>query len=263
MKIENSVVWIVGGTSGIGEGIAELLVSKGAKVVISGRNMVNGEKIAERLGDNCCFYKADVTVVEELQAAAQAVVDEWGRMDAAVNTSAVNYFHDIFDENGELVNDDAFRKHIEVNVIGAYDFARIAAYHIKKNEPNPEEYGERGSIILTSSLAAFSTGGAHQYAYKTSKTALAGLMRALAVNLAPFGIRVNMLAPGFIKTPMTLDPISNPFFDLTKDVDIPSQLFPIKVGLPIHCAKTVVHLLENVFINKLEILVDGGSKNRL
>lgn len=263
MKIENSVIWVVGGTSGIGEGLTELLISKGAKVCISGRNTVAGEAIAQRLGENCIYAKADITVVEELKAAAQAVIDKWGRMDALINTAAYNVFHKLFDENGDLCEDDIFRRHIDVNLIGSYDVARIAAYHIKKNQPNPEAYGERGCIILTSSLSALSNGGADQFGYKTSKTAIAGLMRTLALSLGPLGIRCNTLAPGFIKTPMTLDPMANPFFDLTKDIDIPSHVFPPKVGLPIHCANAVVHLLENVFINKVELSVDAGSMSRL
>ncbi|MBR0374526.1 MAG: SDR family oxidoreductase [Mogibacterium sp.] len=258
MQIKDSVIWITGGTSGIGKGIAELMVEKGAKVVISGRNEEKGAEICEALGKNCVFIKCDVTDFEQIKAAAQAVVDRWGRMDVVCSFAGAPSVYPLFGPDGELNPNDGFRKDINVDLIGTYDTVRVAAYHIKKNEPN--EFGERGCVILCSSLAAFSGSGNYLFGYKTAKEGVKALNRCFADAFAPFGIRCNAVMPGFILSGITTNPATNLGIDSAGD--IPGQQFPTKIGKPYNIATTVAHMIENEFINRADFSVDAGHMSR-
>ena len=259
MRIENSVIWVCGGSKGIGEATAKLLVEKGAKVFITARGEADLVRVAGLLGENCAYKVCDITDIAQIKETAAAIVEKWGRIDALVHTAAIQKYDKLFDEDGELVEDDVFNELIRVNVIGSYDVARVAAYYMKNNEPSGD-FGERGCIILSGSLNALSGSaksgkGERLIGYKASKTAIQGLTVSLATNLGEFGIRVNRLLPGITLTPMTKD-------DFYPGMHIPSLSFPKCPAEPQYCAKAVIHMLENEYLNKAEIVVDGGSTGR-
>lgn len=255
MKIENSVVWITGGTSGIGLETARQLVDRGAKVLITGRNAERGKEAEKEMGDACLFYQSDVTKTDENLAAAQAAVDKWGRLDAHFANAGFPHLFKVFGDDGELTSIDPFVADIQVNLIGVFDTVRIAAYHIKKNEPG--ETGERGSIVISSSLAAkASTAGELLFGYKTAKEGVCALTRQFAANLAPYAIRVNTVCPGWIRTGMTMNDETNPGVDVNNPIAM--QLYPRELGEPSCIADTVLYLFQNEFINRAEISVDAG-----
>lgn len=258
MKIKDSIVWVTGGTSGIGEGIAEYLVERGAKVMISGRNEVKGQEIVKRLGENCVFKKCDITSMEEIQDTAKAIVDRWGRLDVLCNFAGMPTPYMLFDENGELNPNDAFRKDINVNLIASYDVARVAAYYMKNNEPG--DHGERGCIVLCSSLAAGSANGVLISGYKTAKEGVRALTRVFATCLAPYAIRCNSIMPGWVLSGMTTNPATNLGIDPSKDMK--NQVFPKEIGDPLHIAMMVGQLIENVYMNRTDINVDAGDMAR-
>lgn len=259
MNIKDSVIWITGGTSGIGKGCDEHFVALGAKVAISGRCDERGNKIVSDLGENCVYFHGDVTKSEENFSVANAIIEKWGRIDILINMAGYPHIFSIFDENGELNPIDPFIADITTDLIGTYDTTRIAAYHMKKNSPN--EIGERGCIINCGSLAAFSGDASVLYGYKTAKEGVKALARCFAPALAPFGIRVNTVHPGFIRSGITenpetnlgIPPESNPF---------PANLFPNVIGEPEHIAKICEAIIVNEYINCADFCVDAGSRSR-
>lgn len=255
MNIDGSTVWITGGTSGIGKATAKLLVEKGARVMITGRNAEKGQAAQEEIGDNCVFMKADITDTQANMHVCEQLIAKWGKLDIHFANAGFPHLFSVFDDKGELNPIDPYVADIKVNLIGAYDTARIASYHMKKNEP--DEHGERGNLIFTASLAApASNAGDALFGYKSAKEGVSGLARQFAGLLAPYGIRVNSVCPGWIKTGMTEGADTNPGIDLTKP--IPFQLFPPTVGDPKSIAQTVVYFIENEFINRAEVSVDAG-----
>lgn len=259
MKIKDSVIWITGGTSGIGKGCAEYFHALGAKVAISGRCDERGNAIVEKLGENAMYVHGDVTITEENFATADAIIAKWGRIDILINMAGSPHIYTIFDEKGELTPMDPFIADITTDLIGTYDTTRIAAYHMKKNEPN--EIGERGCIINCGSLAAYSGDASVLYGYKTAKEGVKALMRGFAPALAPLGIRVNTVHPGFIRSGITENPATNLGLP-PETVPFPGNLFPVVMGEPIHIAKMCEAIIVNEYINCADLIVDAGHRGR-
>lgn len=255
MKINGSVVWLTGGTAGIGKGVAKLLLEEGACVAITGRNKERGEAAAAELGGNCIYVQQDVTDTESNFAAAKTIVDKWGRIDILCNFGGVTHPQPLFDANGELTSIEPYLTDINIDLIGTLDVARIAAYYMKNNEP--DEKGERGNLVLCSSLAGDSLSGNFLFGYKPAKEGVRGLTRCFANALAPYGIRCNTVMPGTIRSNMTMDKNSLGYVDPEKDV--PMNLFPKYIGEPEHIASAVKLLVENDYINRADINVDAGA----
>lgn len=273
MKIKDKVVWITGGTAGMGLATAKMFLEGGAKVMITARNAERGEAVAKELGPNCFFHKADMTSTEDLQASMKALIEKWGRIDILfanaggggqtwclpmvpvpesmanlANGGQLEWQYDLSNGPGSL---DEFVKDIQVNLIGNFDAGRLAAFEMAKNEPN--EDGERGVIIYTSSISAtkrlspgFTCG------YSASKAALSGLVKDMAVNLAPLGIRVNSVMPGFFDTEITQ---STGFL---KGPWIEAAIFPKTPGDPKNIGQMVLAIVENPFVNNANIEVTAG-----
>lgn len=273
MKIQDKVVWITGGTSGMGLATAKLLLEQGAKVMITARNAEKGEKVAAELGENCLFVKADMTKTEELQAAMKALIDKWGRIDILfanagggtetwclpmvpvpesmanlANGGQLEWTYDLSNGPGPLEN---FIEDIKINLIGNFDVGRLAAFEMAKNEPN--EDGERGVIVYTSSISATKRHSpGFNCGYASGKAGLSGLIKEMASNLAPLGIRVNGILPGFFDTDIVQG------ISFLKGPWIEAQMFPKKPGDPKNIGQMVQAIVENPFVNNAVIEVTAG-----
>lgn len=149
---------------------------------------------------------------------------------------------------------DAFEQLLRVNLTGTFNAVRLAAWAMSKSEPTST--GERGVIIMTSSIAAFDgvTGGA---AYSASKAAVAGMTLPLARDLGQFGIRVVSIAPGSFSTPM-IAAVPDAFgAQLAKETP-----FPNRFGMPDEFASLVLHVVANPMLNGEVIRLDGGLRMR-
>lgn len=272
MTVKDKVVWITGGTSGLGLATAKMLIGGGAKVMITARNAERGAKVAAELGENCMFIQANVVNSDEMQAAVKAVVDKWGRLDVLfsnagggetswclpmkpTDSSMANL------ANGgtlewEYTNEgpatlESFKNNIEINLIGSFDAARLAAWEMSRNEPNKD--GERGVIIFTSSISATKRHSpGFNCGYAAGKAALLGLTKEIACNLAPLGIRVNNILPGFFDTDIVQG------IGFLKQSWLDAQIFPKKEGNPANIAQMVTQIIENPFINNATIEVTAG-----
>ena len=182
MRIEGTVALVTGGASGLGRATAELLASKGAKVVVVDLPRSAGEEVASQLGGR--FAPADVTSEEDVNRALDTAA-ELGQLRIAVNCAGVGSGGRVAGKDGPYPLDQ-FRRVLEVNLVGTFNVLSKAAFRIGAAEPVE---GERGVIVNTASIAAFE-GQIGQAAYAASKAAIHGLTIQTARDLA------SLLIPG-------------------------------------------------------------------
>ena len=183
MKLKNKVALITGALGGIGTAIAQRFDDEGAQLALA--DIVEGESpiTAARI------YRSDLTQVAACRQLAQEIIADFGTIDVLIN--CVGVFHPVpFDETTE----ENWDLSIDVNLKGVFFLIQSVAPHMRNNGG--------GKVVNLTSIAA-SDGFSAAHAYCAAKGGLLNLTRSLAVDLAPSGINVNSIAPGFIRTPMT------------------------------------------------------------
>ncbi len=184
---KDPTTWIVTGASrGIGLAAADRILDQGGRVALVARGDGLDALAAER-GENCIACRADVSRPEELAAVAERVLGEWGRIDVLVNNAGLHRGGRV----GRLKPED-WQAVLDVNLTGALNAIRAVEPHL----------AEGGAIVNVGAVVGF-RGFPGDSAYAASKAGLSGLTRALAIELAPRGIRVNLVIPGLVLTEMT------------------------------------------------------------
>ena len=248
MEISGKVFIVTGGASGLGEGTARMLASKGAKVVIADMQADKGEAVAQAIGG--AFVMCNVSS----EADGQAVVARatgLGKLMGLVNCAGIAPAEKTIGKTGP--HDLAlFEKCIRVNLIGSFNMIRLCADAMSQNAP--EATGERGVLISTASVAAFD-GQIGQAAYSASKGGIVGMTLPIARDLARNGIRNMTIAPGIFGTPMLFG-----FPQELQDALAASVPFPSRLGTPQDYAKLAVHIFENDMLNGEVIRLDGAIR---
>ncbi len=249
MRLLGKVSIITGATSGIGEATAKLFAKEGSKVVLAGRNERRGNALAEEInkeGYEAIFVKTDVSSSTDVQNLINKTVEKWGKIDVLFNNAGIEIDGFVAD-----YSEEDWDKVIDTNLKGAFLCSKYSFKQMIKQ-------GTGGSIINNSSvLGIVSLPGCS--AYSASKSGLIGLTRALALDGAPYKIRVNCLCPGFILTRLTEQYIDkkNP----EKYLETVGRLHPIgRIGRPEEIAYAALFLAsdESSFITGAVIPVDGG-----
>ena len=186
MRLEGKVAIVSGGGTGIGAATARMFAKEGAKVVVTGRRAEPLEAVAAETG--CHPLAGDTSDDEHVRAAVATAVEEFGGLDIVVANAGLGFGGAAAD-----VDDERWDRTLAVNITGAFRLARAAI-------PELIERGG-GSIVLVSSVNAF-VSGSESAAYGTSKAAMNGLARSLAVDYGPKGIRANAICPGWVITEM-------------------------------------------------------------
>ncbi|MGI6435506.1 MAG: SDR family NAD(P)-dependent oxidoreductase [Syntrophomonadaceae bacterium] len=251
MIIQEKVVVISGGASGLGAAVARRLAARGAQAALLDINEENGAALCKELGNKCCFLKTDITSAPQVQAAINKIVDRVDRIDIVVNCAGIPAMMKICSQKGPH-DLDYFKKVIEVNLVGPFNVMRLALVKMLNNDLNDE--GGRGVIINTASIAAFE-GQIGQAAYAASKGALAALTLPAARDLATEGIRVVAVAPGIFDTPML-----NVLSEKIRDSLGKMAPFPSRLGKPDEFAQLVQHIIENPMLNGETIRIDGAMR---
>ncbi len=199
-SLSGRVAAVTGGGSGIGLAGAQALAQAGARVVLLDRNPVAADILAT-LGTTAEHFSvvADVGDEASLEAAFQAVVDRAGGIDILVNSAGTAIRRPAVELS--VADWDTV---VNVNMTGTFLAARIAARHMIAA-------GTRGAIVNVSSIMGFSGGGLYpNISYQATKGAIVNMTRALAVEWAPNGIRVNAVAPTYVRTPFIAGLMADP-----------------------------------------------------
>lgn len=188
-RFENRIALITGGASGIGRATAERLAGEGASVAVLDIDTAQGQAVTEAIhrgGSKCIFVQADVSDEEQVRAAVSDTAARLGPIDVLINNAAAFVFRSI-----EATAAD-WNRVLSVNVMGA-------SFCVKHVLPEMQRVG-RGAIVNLASISGF-IAEANSLTYSTSKAALLGLTRCMALDLAHWNIRVNAIAPGWVDTP--------------------------------------------------------------
>jgi NAD(P)-dependent dehydrogenase (short-subunit alcohol dehydrogenase family) len=254
MDITGASAIVTGGASGIGAASARLLAARGAKVVVADLQEDKGKELADEVGG--AFCKVDVTRTDDIIEAVE-MAKSIGPVRVLVNSAGIGWAQRTVGKDGSYdsaANLDAFKRVININLIGSFDCIRLAATAMSTTEPL--EYGERGAIVNIASVAAFD-GQIGQASYSASKGGIVGLTLPVARDLAAIGVRVNTIAPGLIDTPIYGTGENSEAFkaNLQKGV-----LFPQRLGSQEELASMVVECITNSYMNAETIRVDGGIR---
>ena len=254
-ELQNKVALVTGATSGIGRAAAVRFALAGAKVGVLGRNDVDLQKVIKEItskGGEAMALDVDVSQPEEVKDAVKRIVSGWNRLDIVFANAGINGVWAPLDE----LEPDEWNKTIAVNLSGTF-------YTIKYSLAALKERG--GSVIVTSSVNGtrmFSNSGATAYA--CSKAGQVALTQMLALELAQYQIRVNVICPGMIETPIhdkterrVLDKAETP-------VEFPEGNIPLTDGTP-GTAEQVAELVlflaseRSSHITGTPIWIDGGQ----
>jgi NAD(P)-dependent dehydrogenase (short-subunit alcohol dehydrogenase family) len=251
MNIQGKVALVTGGASGLGAASVRMVTDAGGRAVIVDLNQELGQLLAGEIGDAACFVRADVANPSDMEAAVNAALERFGRLDIDVNCAGIGNAARVIGKEGP-VSLDWFTRVINVNLVGTFNTIRLAAAAMARNEPG--EDGERGVIINTASIAAFD-GQIGQAAYSASKGGIVGMTLPLARDLARHGIRVMTIAPGIFDTPLLGQLPEAIRMSLSQSIP-----FPQRLGSPDDYATLARHIIENTMLNGEVIRLDGALR---
>ena len=253
MDISGKVAVVTGGASGLGEATVRAYVEKGGKAAIFDMNAERGNALVNELdADKVAFFNVNVADEDSVKAAIAGVMEKFGAIHICNNFAGIGDAIKTHGKDGPHPL-DRYKRVLDVNLIGTFNVARLAAEQMEKNEPF-NDHGGRGVIINTASVAAYE-GQIGQVAYSASNAGVVGMTLPMARDLAPLGIRVNTIVPGLIHTPM---------FDGVPDnmVKALGQMVvnPQRLGRPEEIAHLSVMMAENEYLNGECVRLDGGIR---
>ncbi len=249
MEIKDAVAVVTGGASGLGLATTKRLLDAGAQVVVLD---LRGDDVVGQLGDRARFAQADVTD-EAAVTGALDTAEAMGTLRIVVNCAGTGNAIRVLGRDGVFPL-NAFRKIVDINLVGTFNVLRLAAERIAKTEPVGPNGEERGVIINTASVAAFD-GQIGQAAYSASKGGVAGMTLPIARDLAGKLIRVVTIAPGIFDTPLLASLPEEARLSLGKQVPHPARL-----GNPDEYGALAVHIIENPMLNGEVIRLDGAIR---
>ena len=256
MRIQDKVVVITGGASGLGLATAHYLVQeKSARVAIFDLNAEAGAKAVTELGaDKAMFVPTDVSSEDSVQAAVNAVMERFGAIHVCINGAALPTSFKILGKEGKAAPLAKFAQITAVNLNGVFNVMSKCAEQMAKNEAEAGE--ERGVVINVSSGAAYE-GQIGQTAYAATKAAIIGMNMPAARELGAIGVRVNAIAPGLFLTSMVAALDEKVLSALKEQMEAPKRLGDMR-----EFAHTCAYIVENAYINAETIRLDGAARLR-
>lgn len=248
ISFEGKVAAVTGGAMGIGEAAVRRFASLGATVAILDVNAEAGERTARSLGDSGApvkFYACDVASLASAEAAIAAVRRDFGGLDVLVSNAGIQRYGDVV-----ATSDELWDEVMSINLKGCFHICKAAL-------PVMQQRG--GAIVVVGSVQTFTAVG-NSAAYVTAKHGLLGLVRAMSLDAAPHGVRVNCVCPAAIDTPMlrwaaSLDP------DPQKVIETCNRMHVLgRIGQPEEVANAIAFLASEwaSFITGASLNVDGG-----
>ena len=247
IDLQGKKAFVTGGSRGIGQATALLLVQAGCDVAI---NYLEREDMAIKvkdlvkdIGRECLTYKMNLAQKEDIFEAVENIIEHWGHIDILVNNAGIWTYGEV----GHM-KDEVWEETIKINLNGVYSLCSAVVPHMKKRR--------QGWIVNVSSTAGVRGEAFHSH-YAASKGALIAFTKSLAVELAPSGIRVNCVSPGWVDTDMCTESFSNPEFRRTVEESIPLKRIPD----PVDIAGPILFLTSDLakHITGENLNVNGGA----
>jgi NAD(P)-dependent dehydrogenase (short-subunit alcohol dehydrogenase family) len=251
LDLSGQVAVVTGGTRGIGRAVSEALAEAGADVVPTARTEADvheAVETVESLGASSVEVTTDVTETDDVEALFEVTATELGGVDVVVNNAGINPLQSMGDARS--VEPEAFERPVGVNLQGAYNCAHEAGAHLLENGG--------GSVVNVSSVSGL-VGTPGQHSYTASKHGLVGLTKSLALDWAP-EVRVNAIAPGYVKTDLTTGITENEELHESVRADIPWDRF----ADPDEIADAALFLASDLsrYVTGECLVVDGGYTAR-
>ncbi len=249
--VQDRVALVTGAAQGIGAAIAHRLAQGGANVGVLDLNIDSARKVADEIkaaGGSAIALEADVSKRDQIQAAVDGVVEMFGGLHILVNNAGVIRDNMLF-----KMTDDDWSLVMEVHLRGAFLASQLAQKHMVS--------AKYGRIISMSSTSAIGNRG--QANYSTAKAGLQGLTKTLAIELGPFGITANAIAPGFIETEMTKATAERTGTTIEAMREAVAAAVPVRRGgLPADIANAVAFFAgeEAGYVTGQVLYVDGGAR---
>lgn len=250
MRLLNKVAILTGAGSGIGESAAQLFAREGARLVLNDINADGGNRVVESIrahGGQAVFVPGDIALEDTAKLLVKTAVETFGKLDIVVNNAA-----NFTQLNVEQANLEDWHKVYGVNVFGTALLCRHAVPELKKQG--------QGSIVNVASMSGV-IAQANFVTYNSSKAATIHMSRCMALDLAPFKIRVNSVCPGCIDTGATRREAAGlgmPFEEWAHNAGVKHMLG--RIGQPIEVANAILFMAsdESSFMTATTIMVDGG-----
>src|SRR3954451_6856545 len=247
MRFDGKTALVTGGAKGIGAATATLLAREGATVVVADFDEAGAQETASAIGGHA--IRCDVTAHEEVEAAVEAAVSHGGSLDILVACAGIIRDNMLF-----KMSDDDWGAVIDTHLKGTFFAARAAQKHMVEQKS--------GKMVLISSTSALGNRG--QTNYSTAKAGLQGMTKTLAIELGPFNVNVNCVAPGFIATAMTQQTAERMGVPFEQFMEAVSAQVPLRrVGQPEDVAGTIGFLCSEDagYVSGQVIYVAGGPRN--
>ena len=242
-NVDSKVVWIIGGSGGIGSNLARRMSDNGWKVIISARNIENLNLVSD--GKYIDSLIVDATNADDVQEKAKQINETYGSLDAVVNSVGSIFLRPL-----HATSSEQFMETINQNLVTSFNVIRATAKIMMR--------GNGGRIVLFSSAAA-SLGMPNHAAISAAKAGVEGLARAAASDYAKRGIRVNVISPGLVDTPLSSHLLAS-----EQSRKISEDMHPVgKIGVPDDIASVAEWLITSApeWMTGDIIPVDGGLTN--
>jgi 3alpha(or 20beta)-hydroxysteroid dehydrogenase len=240
-RLDGKVALITGGARGQGAEEARLFAEEGASVVITDVLDDDGKQTAAEIGSAATYHHHDVTKESEWASVVVTVLAEHGQLDVLVNNAGVLAIAPLV-----MTTEEEYRRVIDVNQVGVFLGMKAAVPHMVERQ--------QGSIINISSVAGL-MGSPGMIAYGASKWAVRGMTKSVALEVAPFGVRVNSIHPGIIETTMLEE------FEKWRLMSAVMERVPIaRRAEAIEVARLALYLAsdDSAYSTGSEFVVDGG-----
>jgi NAD(P)-dependent dehydrogenase (short-subunit alcohol dehydrogenase family) len=250
-RLHGKTALITGAASGIGRAAARLFAAEGAAVTLLDVDRTNGAEVAaaiRREGGTAEFVPCDVSASQQVRSAVAAMQERAGRIDILYNNAGIGYSAGITVGTVADISEENWQRVLDVNLKSVFLLSKFVVPIMKRQGS--------GSIIHTSSIMGL-RGVPGAEAYTVSKGGIVALTRAMARDLGRFGIRVNVLCPGSVDTPMIASLTADP-----ERVRRESKSIPLgRLGQPEDVARAALFLAsdESSFVTGISLVVDGGT----